>query len=84
MLSPVAKAKTPSKTSKQPSKPSEGAGLTQINLRLPGELLAAVDAAVDAANAADPWHRVNRSDFIREAIVAELLKRGSDGRSDAE
>ena len=74
MLPSVAKAKTPSKSSSKPTKAPEGNGLTQINLRVPDELLAAIDSAVESINAADPWHRINRSDFIREAIVEALRK----------
>lgn len=79
MLTSVAKTKTPSKPSKQPRGGQEPAGLTQINLRVPDELLKAIDEAVDAANQADPWRRINRSDFIREAIVGALRKPASGG-----
>lgn len=41
----------------------------QFNLRLSDELMAAVDGGVDAHNKANPLLKINRSDFIRQALV---------------
>ncbi|RYZ16001.1 MAG: hypothetical protein EOO70_05515 [Myxococcaceae bacterium] len=54
---------------KSPPTPTESPTLVQINLRLPPEFLEAIDACVEAANRADPFKRINRSDFIREAMA---------------
>lgn len=51
-------------------------GMVNITLRIPPALLDAVDAKVEALNAADPerWPRMTRLDWIRTAI-AQAVKR---------
>ncbi|HXU74132.1 MAG TPA: hypothetical protein VN947_32780 [Polyangia bacterium] len=41
----------------------------QLALRIPGELLAAIDAEVDRVKQERPGARVQRSDIVREALM---------------
>jgi hypothetical protein len=41
----------------------------QLALRVPGELLAAIDAEVERVKAERPGARVQRSDIVREALM---------------
>jgi hypothetical protein len=66
----MAKPKTP----KPKAPPADG--MVNITLRIPPTLLDAVDAKVDAMNAAEPerWPRMTRLDWIRTAL-AQAVKR---------
>ena len=63
----------------------------QLALRIPGELLAAIDAEVERVKAERPGARVQRSDVVREALMRAFFRHPQtmsgivkrDGGSDA-
>jgi hypothetical protein len=46
----------------------------QLALRIPGELLAAIDAEVDRVKLERPGARVQRSDVVREALMRAFFR----------
>lgn len=70
MLAAVPKAK-PRQT--RPSPPSDG--VTQLNMRLPVELLEAMDSMVEEINQRRPWPKMTRSDLIRLVVGRALEER---------
>lgn len=49
----------------KPKSPAPSTGSTQINLKLPEELLEAIDGWVADINRERPWPKMTRSDVIR-------------------
>jgi hypothetical protein len=49
----------------------------QLALRIPGELLAAIDAEVERVKTERPGARVQRSDVVREALMRAFFKHPS-------
>ena len=46
----------------------------QLALRIPGELLAAIDAEVERVKSERPGARVQRSDVVREALMRAFFE----------
>jgi hypothetical protein len=46
----------------------------QLALRIPGELLTAIDAEVERVKAERPGARVQRSDVVREALMRAFFR----------
>jgi Arc/MetJ-type ribon-helix-helix transcriptional regulator len=46
----------------------------QLALRIPGELLAAIDAEVERVKSERPGARVQRSDVVREALMRAFFR----------
>jgi hypothetical protein len=46
----------------------------QLALRIPGELLAAIDAEVERVKTERPGARVQRSDVVREALMRAFFR----------
>ncbi len=67
----MAKPRATKATKPTAAKPAPSDGMVSVNLRIPGALLDAVDARVEAINAADPerWPRMTRLDWIRNALA---------------
>lgn len=59
----------------RPKKPAAADGPTQINLKLPDELLAAIDGWVADINQRRPWPRMTRSDLIRIVMGRAVQER---------
>lgn len=55
---------------KKPAKKKEQTptGLVVVNLRMPADLLEAIDARVEALNAQGGWPKSTRTDWIREVL----------------
>ena len=49
----------------------------QLALRIPGDLLAAIDAEVERVKAERPGARVQRSDVVREALMRAFFQHPS-------
>lgn len=82
MLATVPK---PKQSPKQSPKPPAPQGHTQTAFRLPNELLEQLDAIVEAANLAQPWPKMTRSDLVRLVLTKVIEERpdwlpgGTDG-----
>lgn len=71
MMTSVAKAKSRS----SPRSAPQPEGPAQINMKLPHELLEAMDNMVEEINQRRPWPKMTRSDLIRLVVGRALEER---------
>jgi hypothetical protein len=65
------------------SRDDEGANDHQLAIRVPAELLAAVDAEVERLRAERPGSKVQRSDAVREILYQVLIADASYAQESA-
>jgi len=63
-----------------PRKPLAPGGLAQFNIRVPEEIVEALDAIVEEQQAAHPGRSFTRSDLVREVLYEYVKARGKPKR----